>query len=69
MHTNTYIETNIGKTLTKVDELGTREVVGAFTGRKLGAMCFREASPIDGVWTTPYIVISGASVVPAGYGV
>ena len=57
----------MGKALTKVDGLGMKEIVGAFTGRKQGATFFRGTALIDGVWATPYIVVTGACVMPAGY--
>ena len=59
----------MGNTLTKVDWLGMREVVGAFTGRKLGATFFRDTSPIDGAWATPDILVTGTCVMLAGHGV
>ena len=60
---------SIGKTLTQEDGLGMQEVVGAFTGEKLGATFFRGKTPIDAVWATPDVVVVGACVMPAGYGV
>ena len=46
-----------------------QEVVGAFTGKKLGATFFRGTKPIDAVWATPDVVVVGACVMPAGCGV
>ena len=60
---------SIGKTLTKEDGLGMKEVVGEFTGKQLGATFFRGSTPIDGLWATPDIVVTGACVMPAGFGV
>ena len=60
---------SIGKTLTKEDGLGMKEVVGDFTGQQLGATFFRGKTPIDGLWATPDIVVTGACVMPVGYGV
>ena len=45
------------------------EVVGDFTGKKIGPMSFRGSKPIDGIWTTPNVVVIHACVMPAGYGV
>ena len=45
------------------------EVVGTFTGKKIGATLFRGSKPIDAVWATPDIVVVGACVMPASYGV
>ena len=45
------------------------EAVGDFTGKKVGATFFRGKKPIDGVWTTADIVITGACVMPAGFGI
>ena len=49
--------------------LGMQEVVGAFTGEKLGATFFRGQKPIDRIWATPDVVVTGACVMPACYGV
>ena len=46
-----------------------QEVVSTFTGEKLGATYFRGSKPIDGIWATPNLVVTGACVMPAGYGV
>ncbi|MEJ2137350.1 MAG: hypothetical protein P8X86_19155, partial [Desulfofustis sp.] len=60
---------SIGKTLTDPEGLKMQEVVGAFTGQQLGATFFRGTKPIDGIWATPDVVVTGACVMPAGYGV
>ena len=60
---------SIGKTLTDRDGLGMQEVVSTFTREKLGATYFRGSKPIDGIWATPDLVVTGACVMPAGYGV
>jgi hypothetical protein len=60
---------SIGKALTDQDGLNMSEVVGNFTGKKLGATYFRGTKPIDGIWTTKDIVITHACVMPARYGV
>ena len=54
-----------------VDQLGMVEVVGEFTGKKIGATYFRNQSnkPIDAIWATPDVVVVGACIMPVGYGV
>jgi hypothetical protein len=46
-----------------------REVVGMFTGKQIGATYFQGLTPIDGVWATSDMVITGACVMPAGFGI
>lgn len=60
---------SIGKTLTKINGLGMREVVGDFTGQQIGATFFRGSTPIDAVWATPDVEIVGACVMPCGFGI
>ncbi len=57
------------KTLTKESELGMKEVVGEFTGQQLGATFFQGSEPIDGILAILDIVVTGACVMPVGYGV
>ncbi len=45
------------------------EVVGNFTGKKIGPTFFRGSKPIDGIWATPNVVVTHACMMPAGYGV
>jgi hypothetical protein len=45
------------------------EVVGDFTGKRLGPTFFRGSKPIDGVWAMPDIDVTHACVMPAGFGV
>ncbi len=45
------------------------EVVGDFTGKKIGPTFFRGSKPIDGIWATPDITIAHACIMPAGFGV
>ncbi len=45
------------------------EVVGEFTGRRIGATFFRGSKPIDGIWATPDLVVTHACVMLAGFGV
>lgn len=59
----------IGKALTDIDGLAMKEVVGEFTGKKIGSTFFRGSKPIDGVWATSDITISNAAIMPAGYGI
>ena len=60
---------SIGKALVETNDLDMIEAVGNFTGRKIGATFFRGTKPIDGVWVTSDVVITGACVMPAGYGI
>ena len=59
----------IGKTLTDAEGLDMEEVVGAFTGKQLGATFFRGSTPIDGIWATKDVEVVSACVMPCGYGV
>jgi hypothetical protein len=59
----------IGKLLTKKDGLNMLEVVGDFTGKKIGPTFFWGSKPINGIWATPNVVVTHACVMPAGYGV
>ena len=45
------------------------EVVGDFTGKKVGATFYRGKKPIDGIWATRDVQVVGACVMPAGFGV
>ena len=60
---------HIGKALTNENGLGMIEAVGNYTGEQIGATFFRGTGPIDGVWVTPEVVVTGACVMPAGYGI
>jgi hypothetical protein len=60
---------SLGKTLTSIDGLGMQEVVGQFTQKKLGATFFRSSKPIDAIWATTDVQVTGACILPAGYGV
>ena len=66
---NIYGRRGIGADLTQSDVLEMKEVVGDFTGSKLGATYFRGSVPIDAIWATPDVSIAGACVMPCGYGV
>ena len=58
------------KALTNRAGLNIVEVVG-FTGQKVGDTYFRNHSnkPIGGIWVTPDLTVTGACIMPAGYGV
>jgi len=60
---------SIGKSLTDSEGLGMKEVVGDFTGKRLGATFFRGSTPIDAVWATSDVQVISACVMPVGYGV
>ncbi len=60
---------SLGKSLTKSNGLRMSEVVGDFTGKKIGPAFFRGSKPIDGIWATPDIAIAHACIMPAGFGV
>ncbi len=57
----------IRKALTDPGMLGMKEVVGAYTGKKIGPMFFWGQLPIDGIWATSYVTISNACIMPGGY--
>ncbi len=46
-----------------------REVVGEFTGQKIGPTYFQGSKPIDAIWATADVEMVGARVMPAGFGV
>jgi hypothetical protein len=60
---------SIGKTLTDIDGLAMREVVGDFTCQPVGLTYFIESKPINGVWATPDILVCNVAIMPAGYGI
>ena len=57
---------SIGKELTSADGLAMKEVVGTFTGKRIGPMYFQGSKPIDAVWATSDIQVAGACIMPAG---
>ena len=70
MDTNEYIyKKSLGKYITARDGLNINEVVWTLTGKNTGETFFRVSQPIDAVWTTPDIVVVGACVILAGYGI
>ena len=60
---------SIGRSLTEENGLKMSEVIGDFTGKKLGATFFRGSKPIDGVWATRDLNVTHACVMPTGFGV
>jgi hypothetical protein len=59
----------IGRALTDKEGLCMVEVVGEFTGQKIGLTFFRGSSLIDGIWATANLNVTHACVMPAGYGI
>ncbi len=49
--------------------LGMIEAVGRYTGKKIGPTHFWGQLPIDGIWTTPEVMIANACIMLAGYGI
>lgn len=60
---------SIGKVLTDPAGLAMKEVVGNYTGKKIGPTYFRGSKPIDGIWATSDVTIAAACVMPAGFGI
>ena len=60
---------SLGKALTSTEGLAMTEVVGAHTGKKLGATYFRGSKPIDAIWATSDVSIASACVMPVGFGI
>jgi hypothetical protein len=60
---------SLGKSLTRTDGLNMLEVVGNFTGKRIGPTFFWGLKPIDGIWATPDIAVTHTCVIPAGFGV
>ena len=56
----------IGKALTNEDGLGMIKAVGNYTKEQIGATFFRGTEPIDGVWVTTDVVVTGACGMPTG---
>ncbi len=59
----------IGKALTDVNGLAMKEVVGSYTGKKVGATYLRGSKAIDGVWATSDITVAAACIMPVRYGI
>lgn len=47
----------IGKELTAADGLHMTEVVGNFTGKRIGAIYFQGLTPIDAIWATSDLIV------------
>jgi hypothetical protein len=60
---------SIRRTLTSIEGLNMNEVVGEFTGKKIGPTFFRGSKPINGVWATSDLVVTHACAMPVGFGV
>ena len=60
---------SMGKNLTNSQGLTMKEEAESFTGEQLGATFFQGTKPIDGVWATANIVVTGAYVMPTGYSI
>ncbi len=60
---------SISKLLTDTSDLAMVEVVGDFTRQPLPATYFRGSKPIDAIWATPDVKVTGACVMPSGYGI
>jgi hypothetical protein len=52
----------LGRQLTELHGLGMKEVVGEFTGRRLGATFFRGSEPINVIWATSNLEVAHACV-------
>jgi hypothetical protein len=60
---------SLGKSLTDIDGLAMKEVVGEFTQTPVGTTYFQGSKPIDGIWATSDITVCNACIMPAGYGI
>ncbi len=59
----------IEKALMEEGSLEMKEVVGEYTGNKIGPTRFQGQLPIDGIWATTDDTIANACIMPAGYGI
>jgi hypothetical protein len=57
----------LGWQLTDLHELGMKELVGDFTGRRLGATFFGGVALIDAIWATSNLEVAHACVMLVGY--
>jgi hypothetical protein len=48
---------SLGKSLTNIDGLAMKEVVGEFTRTLVGTTFFQGSKPIDGIWATSDITV------------
>ena len=62
-------KTKVGRALEETEGLEMMEAVGTFTSKRVRATFFRGTDPIDGVWVTSEVVVTGACVMPAGFGI
>jgi hypothetical protein len=70
LDTNEHIYRKVlGRSLTDIDGLSMKEVVGNFTGKAIGSKIFWGSKPIDGVWATSDITICNAAIMQAGFGI
>ena len=46
-----------------------KEVLGEFTGKKIGPTHFQGQLPIYGIWATTNITVTNACIMPEGYGI
>jgi hypothetical protein len=60
---------SIGRSLPNLEGLNMREVVGEFTGKKIGHTFFWGSKPIDGIWAMSNLFVTHAWVMPARFGV
>ncbi len=60
---------SIGKSLTDIESLAMKEVIGTFTNQPVGPTFFQGSKPIDGIWATSDISVCNAAIMPAGYGI
>ncbi len=60
---------SLGKSLTDIDGLAMKEVVGEFTRIPVGATYFRGSKPIDRIWATSDITVCNDCIMPAGYSI
>jgi hypothetical protein len=60
---------SIGQTLTDIEGLAMREIIGAITNQPVGPAFFQGSKPIDGVWATSDISVCNAAIMPGGYGI
>ena len=52
----------LGRQLTDLHGLGMQEVVGNFTGKRLGDKIFMGSEPIDAIWATSDLEVAHACV-------
>ncbi len=60
---------SLEKSLTDIDGLAMKEVVGEFTRTPVGTTFFQGSKPIDGVWETADITMCTASIMSVGYSI